>query len=142
MASQTKRPRRRQRLGLPKKRTARKQQQADLAVLTDEEFAASKTFKSARGKQKSVLHRRLCFNQQMHIVLDAEGDEHEFSTEDKYGFLPSPVPTWLTSCPRTSVLVVPSGKDPNVAHLRPDTENWVARIRKIVRRDNGEVSSL
>ena len=56
---------------------------------------------------------------------------------------PSPrIPTWLTSCPYASVLVVPSGKDPNVAHLQPDTENWVARIRKIVKRNNGEVGRL
>ncbi|KAF9652554.1 hypothetical protein BDM02DRAFT_2782687 [Thelephora ganbajun] len=102
MATKTARPRRRQRpLGLAKKRTVRKHKQADPSGPTDEEFAALKTFKSAR-------------------VLDAEGNEHEFSTDD-------------------DVLVVPSGKDPNTAHLLPDTENWVAKIRKIARRSDGEV---
>ena len=37
---------------------------------------------------------------------------------------------------------MPSEGDPNTAHLQPDTENWVAKIRKIVRRDNGEVCYL
>lgn len=37
------------------------------------------------------------------------------------------------------VLVVPSEQDPNTAHLQPDTENWIAKIKKIARRNSGEV---
>lgn len=41
--------------------------------------------------------------------------------------------------PHISILVVPSGQDPDTAHLIPDTENWVAKIKKIARSNNGEV---
>jgi hypothetical protein len=82
---------------------------------------------------------------QTHAVLDAEDEEHEFSVDDEYDFsFPITCPTRLTRYlpTRTSVLVVPSGEDPNTAHLQPDVENWVAKIRKIVKRDNDEVSYL
>lgn len=77
---------------------------------------------------------------QTYVVADIEGDEHEFSVGDEYGFISKAcAPTWLTCYLYASVLVVPSGQDPSTAHLQSDTENWVAKIRKIAQHENGDV---
>ena len=73
--------------------------------------------------------------------MDDDGDEHQFVTGDEYG--PAYSHACLANWPCShSILVVPSGKDPKLAHLQPDTDNWAARIVKFGRRDNDEVGCL
>ena len=113
MATQTKKPRRRQRLGLTRRHTTRKRKQADEAEPTDGEFAASDSFKSARGMRKPSHIAVPCFNQQTLIVVDAEGDEHEFSVDDKYSFsCPFPYPLDRPTVPMLASLSCLPGRIP------------------------------
>lgn len=144
MTPRAQRPRRRQQLlGLTKKRVSRKQKQADPTAPTDEEFATSKTFKSARGEKESLVYHR-----DVLALTRSYSPRHRWQAARVFyrrrvglHLKPSRRPTSLTLSP-TSVLVVPSGKDPNIAHLLADTENWVAKIQKIACRSNGEVGAL
>jgi len=60
-AIMTSKSRRKQRLGPTRKRTTGKQKQADPTGPTDEEFAALKPFKSARGTDQSSPRHRPIF---------------------------------------------------------------------------------